>query len=492
MGEASDIFLQQSGVFFLRGIEKELNLELVMSILDGLYDGLFITDGNADTILINRAYQAISGLSPEDVLGKNMRDIVANGLIDQSGTLAALEKRGTVTLEQTFRTDKTALITSTPHFDDSGNITMVITIVRDITELSRLQREFQRSREQHRLEADFFRRNRQFADRLVYSDPKSKACMDLARRVAPLDTTVLLLGETGVGKEQVARLIYENSSRTDRGFISVNCGAIPASLIESELFGYERGAFTGANKEGKKGVFESADKGTIFLDEIGELPLGMQVHLLRVMQNMEVTRVGSVKPIPVDVRIIAATNRNLQEMVLEKTFREDLFYRLNVVSINIPPLRERPGDIFPLVDSFLRQANKKYRYDKQFSSSAMNYLLEYNWPGNVRELKNVVEQAVILSTENEIQPSDLSIYRAETAIEGTIDIPGVQVDLKTGLERLEYKYIARAYERYGTARAAAASLGMDDSTYTRKFRKYKKMFSDEEENIKQNLKNEFL
>ena len=241
-----------------------------------------------------------------------------------------------------------------------------------------------------------------------------------------------------------------------------------------ELFGYEKGAFTGASKEGKMGVFESADKGTVFLDEVGDLPLEMQVHLLRVLQEMQGRRVGGVRSISVDVRIIAATNRNLLDMVHEKTFREDLYYRLNVVPIEIPPLRERKRDIRPLVESFLKDMNKKYRYQKRFADAAMEILYSYVWPGNVRELKNVVEQAVILSAGDEIQPSELPIAcRFEGESHGG-DETG-RVNLKLEVARFEYEYICRAYEKYGTVRAAAASLGMDSATFVRKRRKFEEL-----------------
>ena len=222
------------------------------------------------------------------------------------------------------------------------------------------------------------------------------------------------------------------------------------------------------------GVFESADKGTVFLDEVGDLPLEMQVHLLRVLQEMQVRRVGGVRSISVDVRIIAATNRNLLDMVHEKTFREDLYYRLNVVPIEIPPLRERKRDIRPLVESFLKDMNKKYRYQKRFADAAMEILYSYVWPGNVRELKNVVEQAVILSAGDEIQPSELPIAcRFEGESHGG-DETG-RVNLKLEVARFEYEYICRAYEKHGTVRAAAASLGMDSATFVRKRRKFEEL-----------------
>lgn len=225
------------------------------------------------------------------------------------------------------------------------------------------------------------------------------------------------------------------------------------------------------------GVFESADQGTVFLDEVGDLPLEMQVHLLRVLQEMQVRRVGGVRSISVDVRIIAATNRNLLDMVREKTFREDLYYRLNVVPIVIPPLRERKRDIRPLVEAFLKDMNKKYRYQKRFSDAAMDVLYDYNWPGNVRELKNVVEQAVILSSGDEIQTPDLPIacrFEGEGANGGEAG----HVNLKREVARFEYEYICRAYEKYGNVRAAAASLGMNDATFVRKRHKFEELLQE--------------
>lgn len=466
--------LGQKGSSMLEGELDEINKRLV-AILDSIYDGLYITDGQANTILINQAYQVISGLRPEEVLGENMRDIVARGLIDRSGTLRVMETKAPVTLEQTFRTGKEALITSTPCFNEAGEISMVITVVRDMTELYGLQEKYRESEERRKAEMGFLRRHQQFSSRLVANDPKTVDTLSRAKKVAALDTTILLLGETGVGKEQFARFIYENSQRADQSFISINCGAIPPTLIESELFGYERGAFTGAKREGKMGVFESADKGTVFLDEIGDLPLEMQVHLLRVLQEMQITRVGGTRSIPVNVRIIAATNRDLLDMVHKKTFREDLYYRLNVVPIEIPPLRERPGDVVPLVQTFLRETNKKYRFQKVFSPAALKAIQKYNWPGNVRELKNVVEQAVILSDQNEILPSDLPIACCFGGERAQQSHAGTAFSLKKAVARFEYQYICEAYDQYKNVRDAAASLGMDPATFVRKRKKYEEM-----------------
>ena len=456
----------------LTGSPEEINQQLT-AIVDSVYDGLYITDGNADTILINKTYQTISGLSPEDVLGKNMREMVAAGMIDQSGSLIALETGTIVTLEQTFHNGTQALITSTPYFNEQGEISMVITVVRDMTELYELQEKYRESEERRQAEMRFFHRQQEAPSGLIAEDPLTLETLQQAKKVAALDATVLLQGETGVGKEQLARFIYEHSSRADQSFISINCGAIPPSLIESELFGYERGAFTGANKEGKMGIFESAHHGTVFLDEIGDLPLDLQVHLLRVLQEMQVKRVGGVRAIPVDVRIIAATNRNLAEMVRNKTFREDLYYRLCVVPINLPPLRERKGDIRPLVYAFMDEMNKKYGLKKSFTAPAMDCMQQYGWPGNVRELKNVVEQAVILSNGSNILPSDLPIpHFSDVSFE---ESQPDQIDLKRKVAEFEYQYMLKAYKKYGNVRAAAASLGMNDATFVRKRQRYAAM-----------------
>ncbi|MDY3052713.1 MAG: sigma 54-interacting transcriptional regulator [Ndongobacter sp.] len=465
----------ESGVMsLLRGSTAEINSQL-SDIFNSIYDGLYITDGHAVTILINEAYQKISGLTAKDVLGRNMQDIVSDGLIDRSGTLYVLERRMPVTMNQTFRTGKKALITSKPCFDENDQIVMVITVVRDMTEIYDLEARYRENEARHQSAMSFVQRNQRSLTNMIATDPQTQATLRIARKVAALDSTVLLLGETGVGKELFARYIYENSLRSDKNYIGINCGAISPTLIESELFGYEKGAFTGASKEGKMGIFESADKGTVFLDEIGDLPMDMQVHLLRVLQEMQVKRVGSVKSIHVNVRIIAATNRDLWEMVKGKTFREDLYYRLNVVPITIPPLRERREDIIPLMESFLVDVNKKYRFQRHFSEAAKDKMYHYSWPGNVRQLKNVVEQAAILCEEDCIQPADLPIaFHSRKGVESFS--LNSNMNLKEELARLEWEYIRRAYEKHGTVRAAAASLSMDAATFVRKRKRYGEMF----------------
>lgn len=456
------------------------DIDKAKSILDvvigGSYDGIYITDGSANTLMVNKSYEVLSGLKREDVLGKNMRDLVRDDIINVSGTLMAIETRESVTLEQEFQTGKRAVITSTPTLDEAGEVIMVITNVRDVTELHELKsklRQNEKQTEKNVSELEAMRREIIGDGELVVDDPAMLSVMRMIDKVSKLDTTVLLTGETGVGKDRIASYIYRKSRRAGERFIKVNCGAIPAALMESELFGYERGAFTGANREGKMGLFEVADKGTIFLDEVGELPLDMQVKLLRVLQEQEIERIGSNKPVKVDVRVIAATNRNLQDMLREKMFREDLYYRLNVFPVTIPPLRERGRDIIPLAQRFLAELNRKYNMNKYFTASGEEALLNYRWPGNVRELKNVVERAMVMSSSEEISAGNFFLHTPPEA-----GLPGEhgEVSLKAVTERLELDYIERAYQRAGNVRDAAKSLGMDAATFVRKRKKYREKY----------------
>ena len=443
-------------------------------VIEGSYDGIYITDGQANTLMVNKSYEIISGLSREQVLGKNMRDLVDDDIINRSGTLLAIERREPVTLEQKFQTGKRAIITSTPTLDENNEVLMVITNVRDVTELYQLKKQLKQNEkmsQKNESELEAIRRQIMGSTDIVVADEIMLSVLQMIDKVCKLDTTIMLTGETGVGKDVIATYIYRNSLRSKERFIQVNCGAIPASLIESELFGYERGAFTGANKEGKMGLFEVADKGTIFLDEVGELPLEMQVKLLRVLQDKEIERVGSNKPIKIDVRIIAATNRNLQDMLRENTFRADLYYRLNVFPILIPPLRERKGDIIPLAESFVNEFNHKYSMDKKLADATEEALLDYTWPGNVRELKNVVERAMIMSSTNEISVGNLFLQPSQE--NQALPSSGEVTDLKTLVEKIELDYINQAYKKWGNVRDAAKSLGMDAATFVRKRKKFK-------------------
>ncbi len=285
---------------------------------------------------------------------------------------------------------------------------------------------------------------------LVFKDPRSQELLSRIERLAPSEANALIIGETGTGKELVARHIHHLSRRGKAPFVAVNCGAFPESLVESELFGHEKGAFTGAATS-KAGWFEAANGGTLFLDEIGDLPLNMQVKLLRVLQEREVVRLGSRTPVPIDVRLVAATNVNLADAVVAGHFREDLFYRLHVATIRLPPLRERPGDILPLAEFFLKEHCQRLGYQSAtLSQEAERKLLGHNWPGNIRELENAIHHALLVCRNQLVQPGDLQLVDVRSSL-GRAELPGpvaaaADITLEAALEALYERNLPELYE----------------------------------------------
>lgn len=440
-------------------------LDDLIVVLENINDGIYLTDGSANTIFLNRSYEKMSGAKRDAFIGKSMYQVIDEGLIDASGTVLALKEQKEVSLKQILSNGSIALVTSTPIFEE-GKIVLVVTVVRDITELNKLQEEIVH----HQEEITRLKKKVESRAKVIYRGKVMDNILSCAARVAKYDSTVLLTGETGVGKDVLSKFIYENSSRSDAEFSHINCSTIPRSLIESEFFGYEKGAFTGADSKGKKGIFEKADGGTVFLDEIGELPLSMQASLLHVLQDKKVRRVGGTRSIDVDVRIIAATNRDLEEMVREGTFREDLYYRLNVVTIEIPPLRSRRDDIIPLIEHFMTRLSERYGMRKQFSIDTLETLYAYDWPGNVRELKNFTERAFILSPKEVITREDLplSVIRPEKHLEIDLD----EATLPEARAKVEAILIDKAFGKYKNVTDAARVLDIDASTFVRKRKKY--------------------
>ncbi len=462
----------------VQAINRELN-----AIIDSSYDAICVTNGDGDIISLNPAFERLTGLSREQYYGINLKEMVDKGIIDTSATLQAIEQRQPVTVIQQFYNGRKTINTGIPIMDDAGNVARVLVNMRDITELNRLKTELEHSKERAvRLESELsdLRYRQGLEEEIVALSRDMQETLELARRVALVDSTVLLLGESGVGKDLVAKLIHWESARSQTGsFIKLNCGAIPRELLESELFGYDGGAFSGAKKAGKAGYFELAHGGTLFLDEVAELPPELQVKLLRVLQDREVTRLGATKPRRVDARIIAATNRNLRERVSQGLFREDLFYRLNVVPIEISPLRQRGEDIPALLLHFLKRFNVKYRQEKSLDRITMELMTDYAWPGNVRELANMVERMVVTTAGARIGPEALPAYiRGEAypviqddTAQAAGDAAGFQ-SINSVLEHTEKQLIELALDKYGTTRKAAKALGMSQSTFSRRVRKY--------------------
>lgn len=441
------------------------------AIINSSYDGIFITDGNGVVLRLNNAYERITGIQAKEVVGKTMDQLVKEGVFDQSVTLQVMEKRQTITIAQTIkRTDKQILVTGNPIFDQEGNLSCVVTNARDITELNSLQSQLQKTKEQTlKYEAELTHlRSLQIKDTgIIFGSESMARVIQLAMKVAHVDTTVLISGESGTGKELFAKLIHEQGKGISKSFIKINCAAIPEQLLESELFGYAGGAFTGAKKEGKPGLFELAHNGTLFLDEIGEMPLLLQAKLLRAIQEKEIVRVGSIKPIEINVKIVAATNRDLAKMVKNGTFREDLYYRLMVVPIQIPPLRERKEDIPLLVKYIVDKLNQRFAFNHKISAYLIDKLTEYSWPGNVRELENVIERMMITSSEDELSVNLLPETLRQQGI-----LPKRGTKLKEAVTQAEVYILQETYKEYKSWQKVAEILGVDRTTVFRKASKY--------------------
>ncbi len=438
------------------------------AIFDSSYDGLYITDGQGNTLQLNKAFERIMGVKPEECVGQNMADLVRDGVFTRSGTLLAIKTRETATIPLQSKTGKNALVTSTPIFDEDGNIILVVTNVRDITELNDLQGKVEQLEGLSRMYQVQLNELKSSKSCILHSN-KMRKLLKIVNHVSTVDSTVLILGESGVGKEVVADILYTSSPRANKPFIKVNCGAIPHNLLESELFGYEPGAFSGASKTGKAGMFELADGGILFLDEIAEMPLDLQVKLLRVLQNNRIMRIGGTKEIEVDVRIITGTNRNLQNMVAENLFRKDLYYRLNVVPIFVPPLRERREDIPVLTRHFLEVFNRRHKMNKRLSADVLKYFVSYDWPGNVRELENLIERLVVTTQSDIIGMEDLSSWaELEAASQPKTEI----IPLHMALENTERNLLEEAFSIYNSTYAVARVLGVSQPTVVRKAAKY--------------------
>lgn len=457
---------------------QQLNLELD-AIIESSYDGVMITDHEGRGIRINNALARLTGLDASHFEGKFIKNLFETGIFEyESITVKALREGRTVnSIQKVSTTGKEVFVTGNPIFDADGKVARVVTNVRDLTELNRLNKELHESKllaSRYQTELSRLIVEQLSKEKVIAKSPGMMEIFNLAVRAAQTDATVLILGESGVGKEVLSRVIHNASSRAGIGtFVQINCGAIPENLLESELFGYEGGAFTGASREGKPGMFEIADRGTLLLDEIGDLPTNLQVKLLRVLQEHEMFRIGGTKPIKLDVRIIAATNQNIWERVQEGVFREDLFYRLNVLPIEVPPLRARKEDILPLAMHFIQLYNEKYRVEKRLDPACLPILESYSWPGNVRELQNVLERLLVL-TDGDIIEAD-QVQKQLTKF-GNRSLSPISVNelmpIQEAKEMLEKKLISMAFETYPSIRKAAEALGIDHSNILRKAAKY--------------------
>ena len=449
------------------------------TLLEHSTHGIWIMDGDGIVLKVNPAGERLIGIRAQDVIGKNIAHLAEKDVIDQALTPHVLKARHPVTkLLYVLKTDKYIMSSGIPVFDEDGNIILVVVTEYDMTTLNSLQVQLEELRDvadkykdelAHIKLMDFKKHG------IISESQEMKQVLNVSLKLARLGVSnILLLGESGTGKGLIAQFIHKNSKRANNPFIQVNCAALPESLLEAELFGFEKGAFTGAGTKGKIGLLELAQNGTILLDEIGELPLSVQAKLLKCLDEHEIMHLGGLKPIKINCTILAATNRNLTSRVKAKKFREDLYHRLNAFNIQMPPLRERPEDIVELANYYLNKYNQEFGMAKRLSLNAINRLQQYSFPGNVRELKNILKHAVVLSENNlldEIIPEMVNNEGGQTPEVSPLSAgqaPGLAEQLNT----FEKSILEHAIRQYKTTRKMAEFLKTSQSRIARMLKKH--------------------
>ncbi len=462
---------------------SDRTLSIVRAVIEPVLDGVYITDKIGNFIMANKAFERITGINRQELEGRHTTYLLENNWVTSAVNLEVIKDYRSRSKIIRYPSGKLILVSAGMIFRNNGQPSGCISILRDLTELNELKEELTRSQvaiAEFQDKLEYFEgqldNNRHH---LVSESTDYRKVLSLAKRVARSEATVLISGESGVGKDLVSHFIHYHSERKQTGsFIKVDCASLPATLLESELFGYEKGAFTDARVQGKRGLFEIANGGTLFLDEIGELPLELQAKLLNVLQDREIKRVGGIKSLPIDVRIISATNLDLETRVKDRMFREDLYYRLNVVPIHISPLRQRTQDILPMIKYFLNTFNEKYSTSKCLSSGVLSCLLNYDWPGNARELRNTIERLVVTSTTDIIIIQDLpeSIRRNrphKSHCSSSQSSPPLPLGpLRKMVDEFEKEIIMNALKNHGNLVDAAQELQIDISTLTRKNKRY--------------------
>lgn len=434
-------------------------------VFDAVHNDLIISNGQGVVVYANKVSEQLYLMPREEIMGKTVFELEEGKVFNPSITKKVLKERSKQTLIQETKSGAKVLVTANPIFDDDGKIKWVVSYSYDVTELVQLKEYVKKVQD----ELNELRNRINTTEGIVASSSSMKQVISSVEKVAEYDVTVLLTGESGVGKNVFAKFIHEHSGRKEKPLVEINCGSIPETLLESELFGYEPGSFSGAKQQGKNGLIEEAEGGTLFLDEIGELPLSLQVKLLTLIQQKTFYRIGSTKPRQVDFRLIAATNADLKKRVQEGSFRQDLYFRLSVVPIHIPPLRERPQDIYTMITQFTHRFNTLYRKEKHFGEQAIEQLLQYHWPGNVRELEHLIERLILTAEEQVIGVNDLP-----EAVRGGMkkSVPQDGKTLEQMLEEFEAQIIQSAYQTHNSTPKLARFLGISQPTAVRKIRKY--------------------
>lgn len=444
---------------------------IVSQILKMTSDGFIITDTEGNVREINKQYADFFGKSRSEIIGKSILNIIPNSKMIDIVKHKFSEEDAVHKYIDGEAKGNSVIVSRSYVEDEDGNVVAGVAQVKFKVQTWAVAKKLMNEYE----ELEYYReefQNQNRVDNIIGSDTKFREIVKECLKVAKTDIPVLLTGETGTGKEVMAKALHTNSLRYDKPFVSINCAAIPFELLESELFGYMDGAFTGAKRGGKKGKFQLANGGTIFLDEIGDMPSSMQAKLLRVLQEKEIEPLGSEKSIPLDVRVVAATRQDLEAKMKDGSFREDLYYRLSVFNIHIPPLRERGGDSLELAEFFLDELNHKYKTYKTFSKAVKAYFLKYQWPGNVREVNNVVQSAYAISTENIIDINDIPARMLQQE-KPAINLDKNKKSLGQMVDDYEKEVILELLKKHkGNCLEAAKEAGIHKSNFYRKLQKY--------------------
>jgi PAS domain S-box-containing protein len=461
--------------------QEIFNFKHFHNVLNTLSDGIYITDNVGTTLWMNQSSEKIIQKPRSELIGRRVQDLEAEGIFTPSVTRLALENGRNTSTVSVMKNGRKLLVTGHLLFNDQGQIDLVVCLSRDITEIVRTTSQLEETEALLRSYTEELRRlqmnnlKKELPSQLIGKSKVFSSLLELIDKLAIVDTTVLITGETGVGKSAIAKYMHQLSEQKDKPFIQINCGALPESLIESELFGYQKGAFTGANPNGKSGLVKMAENGTLFLDEIGELPLHLQVKLLQLIQEKTYYPIGSTEINKANVRIISATNCDLSEKVKIGKFRADLYYRMNILPIHIPPLRERKEDIFALLFFYLNKYNEKHNKKRRFSNSVLPLLQNYQWPGNIRELEHTVERLVIVANEDEIDLDDLppeTFRRHPSTNFGYLNGIEEGSTLPSIVEQIERELIQTVYETHKNTRNTADILGITQSALMRRVKKY--------------------
>ncbi|MCC0729366.1 sigma 54-interacting transcriptional regulator [Clostridioides sp. ZZV14-6048] len=468
-----------------------LDLEFYKKILEASHDEICSSDDKGIIIYCNKAFEENYGLKKEDILGKNVSFLEESGYSTKSPIPVVLRTKSKFSLEQDTQTGKKLIITASPVFDENGELEFTVENCRDITELNNIKNKLEDTKKQvkkYKSEVEtLYRTALRIEDTVIMDGVVMRPIMNTVNHVSKTDVSVLLLGESGTGKSSLARYIHHNSNRASGPFITINCATISPQLLESELFGYTSGAFTGASTKGKVGLVELANGGTLFLDEIGDIPQNLQAKFLQLIQDRTFTPVGSLKNKKVDIRIISATNADLISKVKEKKFREDLYYRLNVIEIKLPPLRERKDNLVEIIKYYFNRYSSDFNLNKTISKEAINIIANYRFPGNIRELQNIIQKILLTCRDNHITTDDLPNILTKnvntvnsgnnfptytTDVDNSLPIDYKNKNFNTLIMEYEKNVILDAYEKLGSSYKVARLLEISQSKANRLIRKY--------------------